>query len=72
MLSVIEESGMNLLNLVRDVLDRESQKAHSEELNYSEVPLYDLIDRVISMNKAKSLVKNIGLNYTVKPKETRV
>jgi two-component system sensor histidine kinase/response regulator len=68
MLSVIEESGNNLLNLVREILDREAKKVESEELNYSEVPIFDVIDRVVSMNKAKSLVKKIGLSYSVKPK----
>ncbi|MDR9416497.1 MAG: hybrid sensor histidine kinase/response regulator [Gracilimonas sp.] len=68
MLSVIEESGNNLLNLVREILDREAKKVESEELNYSTVPIFDVIDRVVSMNKAKSLVKKIGLSYSVKPK----
>lgn len=68
MLSVIEESGTNLLNLVREVLDRESRKVRSEELNYEEVAVFEIIERVISMNKAKSLVKNIGLDFTIQPK----
>lgn len=67
MLLVIEESGTNLLNLVREVLDRESKKAESEQLNYSTVQIVEVIERVISMNKAKSLVKKIDLSYKVKP-----
>ncbi|WP_421774543.1 hybrid sensor histidine kinase/response regulator [Gracilimonas sp.] len=67
MLSVIEESGTNLLNLVREVLDRESKKIEPEVLNYSTVSITDLLERVISMNKAKSVVKNVKLDYTVSP-----
>ncbi len=67
MLSVIEESGTNLLNLVREVLDRESKKIEPEELEYSTVSISDLLERVVSMNKAKSVVKNVKLNFTVNP-----
>ncbi|MAO64795.1 MAG: hypothetical protein CL666_07320 [Balneola sp.] len=69
MLSVIEESGANLLNLVREVLDRESKKAHSEELDYETVSVKAIIERVIAMNKAKAIVKNINLNYSISPKD---
>lgn len=67
MLSVIENSGNNLLNMVREVLDRESKKKVPESLELSEVPLVDVIERVISMNKAKSLLKDIELTFTVDP-----
>lgn len=69
MLSVIEDSGSNLLNLVKEILDRESRKTEPEELNYTQADITDLIQRVISMNKAKSVVKNIQLNYSVTPKD---
>ncbi len=68
MLSVIEESGSNLLNLVREILDRESKKIEPEEVNYTQTDLIELIQRVISMNKAKSVIKNIQLNYSIIPK----
>ncbi|MCP9292824.1 hybrid sensor histidine kinase/response regulator [Gracilimonas sediminicola] len=67
MLSVIEESGTNLLNLVREVLDRESKKIEPEELEYSTVSITELFERVVSMNKAKSVVKNVKLDYSVSP-----
>ena len=67
MLSVIEDSGTNLLNLVREILDRESRKTEPEELDFTNVMLSDMLERVISMNKAKSVVKNIKLDYEVKP-----
>lgn len=69
MLSVIEDSGSNLLNLVREILDRESRKTEPEELDYSQTEIYDLIQRIISMNKAKSVLKNIQLNYSVTPRD---
>ena len=72
MFSVIEESGTNLLNLVREILDRESKKAEPEELEYSSVTITDLLDRVVSMNKAKSVLKNIELNYSVNPSELKL
>jgi len=67
MLSVIENSGNNLLNMVREVLDRESKKKVPESLNVAEVPVVDLIERVISMNKAKSMLKEIDLTFSVDP-----
>ncbi|WP_409028982.1 sensor histidine kinase [Gracilimonas sediminicola] len=67
MLSVIEESGTNLLNLVREVLDRESKKIEPEELEYSTVSITELFERVVSMNRAKSVVKNVKLDYSVSP-----
>lgn len=69
MLSVVEESGSNLLNMVREVLDRESKKTEPETLDYSAVQVSELLDRVISMNKAKSVVKEISLSYNVHPKK---
>ncbi|MEQ8525467.1 hybrid sensor histidine kinase/response regulator [Gracilimonas sp.] len=72
MLSVIEESGTNLLNLVREVLDRESKKVEPEELEYSKISIAELLERVISMNKAKSVVKNIKLDYKVNPAGLKV
>lgn len=67
MLSVIEDSGNNLLNLVRDVLDRESKKMESDEAEIANTDLSELMERVISMNKAKAVVKNINLSYSVNP-----
>lgn len=72
MLSVIEESGTNLLNLVREVLDRESNKMVTEEIEYADIQFSDLIERVISMNKAKAVVKNISLTYSVTPRKLKV
>lgn len=69
MLSVVEDSGSNLLNMVREVLDRESKKAEPETLDYTTVEVIELLERVISMNKAKSLVKEISLSYKVDPKK---
>lgn len=69
MLSVVEESGSNLLNMVREVLDRESKKTEPETLDYSTVQVSELLERVISMNKAKSFVKEISLSYNVIPKK---
>lgn len=67
MLSVVEESGSNLLNMVREVLDRESKKTEPETLDYSTVQVSELLERVISMNKAKSVVKEISLTFKVQP-----
>lgn len=69
MLSVVEESGSNLLNMVREVLDRESKKSEPETLDYSTVQVAELMERVISMNKAKSLLKEISLSFKVQPKK---
>lgn len=71
MLSVIENSGTNLLSMVQEVLDKESKKSEPEALDYSDIIISDLLDRVVSMNKAKSIVKDIRLQYSVDPKELR-
>jgi two-component system sensor histidine kinase/response regulator len=69
MLSVVEDSGSNLLSMVSEVLDRESKKAEPETLDHSKVVISELLERVVSMNKAKSLVKEVSLNYSVHPKK---
>lgn len=72
MLSVIENSGNNLLNMVREVLDRESKKKTPESLDLIEVELIDVIEHVISMNKAKSMLKDIDLKYSIDPVDLQV
>lgn len=67
MLSVIEDSGTNLLNLVREMLDRETQKTEPQAIEYSECDVNDILERVIAMNKAKSVLKNISLHFSVAP-----
>lgn len=69
MLSVIEDSGNNLLNLVRDVLDRESKKMESDVVEIANTDLSELMERVISMNRANAVVKNINLSYAVNPEK---
>ncbi|MDZ7806810.1 MAG: hybrid sensor histidine kinase/response regulator [Gracilimonas sp.] len=71
MLSVIENSGNNLLNMVREVLDRESKKEVPESLDLEDVEVAGLVERIISMNKAKSMLKNIELEYSVEPADLR-
>ncbi|MEX0722789.1 MAG: hybrid sensor histidine kinase/response regulator [Gracilimonas sp.] len=69
MLKVVENSGSNLLNMVSEVLDRESKKAEPETLEYAKTNISDLLERVISVNKAKSLVKEISLTAKVEPEK---
>lgn len=72
MLSVIENSGNNLLNMVKEVLDRESKKEEPESLELKNVELWDVIEQVVSMNKAKSTLKNIELTYNVEPDDLQL
>lgn len=72
MLSVIENSGNNLLNMVKEVLDRESKKEEPESLELKNVELRDVIEQVVSMNKAKSTLKNIELTYNVEPDDLQL
>ncbi|MFP8488242.1 response regulator [Gracilimonas sp. Q87] len=67
MLSVIENSGNDLLNMVHEVLDRESKKDVPESLDLVDIEIVKLIERVISMNKAKSMLKDIELVHNVEP-----
>ncbi len=69
MLSVIEESGVNLLNLALEVLDTESRNRNAGQLNYSQIAVSELIKRVISINLAKATAKEINLAYLLDPKD---
>lgn len=67
MLSVIENSGNDLLNMVHEVLDRESKKDVPESLDLADIEIVKLVERVISMNKAKAMLKGIELVHNVEP-----
>jgi two-component system sensor histidine kinase/response regulator len=71
MLSVIENSGNNLLNMVREVLDRESKKKVPESVELANVEVTEVIERIISMNKAKAMLKGIDLKYNIEPEDLR-
>jgi two-component system sensor histidine kinase/response regulator len=71
MLSVIENSGNNLLNMVREVLDRESKKKVPESVELANVEVTEVIERIISMNKAKAMLKDIDLKYNIEPEDLR-
>ena len=63
MLEIIEQSGYKLLDLVKDILEVESTKAGSLQLNLKEVDLQDLLDQVIELHQPTALTKSINLRF---------
>lgn len=63
MLEIIEQSGYKLLDLVKDILEVESTKAGSLQLNLKEVNLLDLLDKVIELHQPTALTKSINLRF---------
>lgn len=62
MLVVMEQSGKKLMNLVEKVLDNEMHSDNNEGHQKTEGSLLEIIDKVISVNKPKAVLKNINLN----------
>lgn len=63
MLEIIEQSGYKLLDLVKDILEVESTKAGSLQLNLREVSLQELLDQVIELHQPTALTKSINLRF---------
>ena len=61
MLSAMEKSGKKLMDMVEKVLDDESNSQTKESLKLSEGFLKDLVEKVISINRPKAILKNINL-----------
>ncbi len=64
MLEIIEQSGYKLLDLVKDILEVESTKAGSLQLNMKEVDLRELLAQVIELHQPTALTKSINLRFT--------
>ncbi|RNC85457.1 MAG: hybrid sensor histidine kinase/response regulator [Balneola sp.] len=62
MLGVMESSGKKLMDLVKKVLDSESESSSKDNLKLSESYLNDLGEKVISVNQPKAILKDITLN----------
>lgn len=62
MLAAMEKSGRKLMDMVEKVLDDESNSQTKESLKVSEGFLKDLVEKVISVNKPKAILKNINLD----------
>lgn len=61
MLSAMEQSGKKLMDMVEKVLDNENHAKSDEQLTLKEGSLEDLVDKVISVNKPKAMLKGISL-----------
>jgi signal transduction histidine kinase len=57
--------------MVREVLDRESKKKVPESVELANVEVTEVIERIISMNKAKAMLKDIDLKYNIEPEDLR-
>jgi len=66
MLSAMEQSGKKLMDMVEKVLDNENHSKSNEKLNFHEGLLEDLVEKVISVNKPKAMLKGITLNLVNK------
>ena len=62
MLTAMEKSGKKLMDMVEKVLDDESTSQTKESLKPSEGFLKDLVEKVISINKPKAILKDITLD----------
>ncbi|GAB5408928.1 MAG: hybrid sensor histidine kinase/response regulator [Balneolaceae bacterium] len=62
MLNAMEESGKKLMDMVKKVLDNENHSKGNDEIKLSEGFLEDLVEKVISVNKPKAMLKGISLN----------
>lgn len=62
MLGVMESSGKKLMDLVKDVLDSETEPTSKDSLKLSESYLKDLVEKVISVNQPKAILKDIRLH----------
>lgn len=61
MFLIIEDSGVKLLNLVKQMLDKEENRNAREVLNLEETDLPGLANSIYEMHKAKSVLKEIEL-----------
>lgn len=66
MLIAMEQSGKKLMDMVEKVLDNETNSKSEEKLNSTEGYLEDLIEKIISVNKPKAILKNIKLSHSSK------
>ncbi|SMO34533.1 hybrid sensor histidine kinase/response regulator [Gracilimonas mengyeensis] len=69
MFTVIEESGNNLLRMVQEMLDLEDREMEGKPLDCVKTMLDPLIKRVIAINRAKAVTKEIEFGYSVEPRE---
>tara|TARA_R110002096_G_scaffold231766_7_gene421515 strand:+ start:1909 stop:3057 length:1149 start_codon:yes stop_codon:yes gene_type:complete len=65
MLGVMHNSSEKLLTLVKKILDDEANNTFSSKLFLSETNLGDLAQKVIELNNAKALQKNIDLDLEI-------
>ncbi len=66
MLNAMEQSGKKLMDMVEKVLDNENHVKNDNKLNFNEGLLEDLVEKVISVNKPKAMLKGIALNLVNK------
>tara|TARA_R110000868_G_scaffold304437_23_gene565439 strand:+ start:2118 stop:3269 length:1152 start_codon:yes stop_codon:yes gene_type:complete len=72
MLIAMEQSGRKLMDMVEKVLDNENHAKSEEKLNATEGYLKDLVDKVISVNEPKAILKGINLNLVDNIKKNKV
>lgn len=68
MLRIIEESGRKLLDLVDSVLAADESTSSLIQVQFKAVDIINVFERVVSVNKPKSKLKNIALDFDVSTK----
>ncbi|MCG8372200.1 MAG: hybrid sensor histidine kinase/response regulator [Balneolales bacterium] len=63
MLKVMEESGNKLLDLVKKVLDNDAKSKKLDEFIFINTDVVQLIEKVISINSPKAILKDIQLSF---------
>lgn len=68
-LGLIDQSAEKLFNLVKEILDKESNSAELEQIDIKDVDIIDLCTRLIKQLKQKAAAKNINLSIVTQVDE---
>ena len=68
-LGLIDQSAEKLFNLVKEILDKESNSAELEQIDIKDIDIVDLCTRLIKQLKQKATAKNIDLSIVTQVDE---
>jgi signal transduction histidine kinase len=68
----ILEAGKHLLSLINDVLDLSKIEAGKMELDFSQVPISDVLRSAVAMHAERATRRGIQLSLTLEPEEIKV
>lgn len=68
-LAVMESSGRKLLDLVEHMLDAEQKDESADQFVFSQFSVEELLDKIISVNNPKALLKKVELHSSVETQQ---